>query len=78
MEPAGRGALRGRVSKGRYENLARGRTSATKTSRSCNTPAARPASAKGAVLTHRNLVANVLQAEAWFKPTVLPDEQQVD
>ena len=24
--------------------------------------------AKGAMLTHRNLVANVIQAETWFKP----------
>ncbi len=24
--------------------------------------------AKGAVLTHRNIIANILQAEAWFKP----------
>ena len=24
---------------------------------------------KAAILTHKNLVANILQAEAWFKPT---------
>ena len=29
---------------------------------------------KGAVLTHRNLVANVLQAEAWIRPQLDPDE----
>ena len=32
---------------------------------------------KGAVLTHRNLVANVLQAEAWIAPAWNPDEQQL-
>ncbi|MEM1243329.1 MAG: AMP-binding protein [Pseudomonadota bacterium] len=26
--------------------------------------------AKGAILTHRNLIANILQLEAWFKPAV--------
>ncbi|MDH4106160.1 MAG: AMP-binding protein [Gammaproteobacteria bacterium] len=29
---------------------------------------------KGAVLTHRNLVANVLQSEAWIKPSLRADE----
>jgi long-chain acyl-CoA synthetase len=29
--------------------------------------------AKGAVLTHRNLVANVMQAEAWVKPSLQTD-----
>ena len=32
---------------------------------------------KGAVLTHRNLVANVLQAEAWIKPNLRADEALV-
>ncbi len=32
---------------------------------------------KGAVLTHRNLVANVLQAEAWIRPSLRPDEPLV-
>ena len=32
---------------------------------------------KGAVLTHRNLVANVLQAEAWVKPSLEPGESFV-
>jgi long-chain acyl-CoA synthetase len=32
---------------------------------------------KGAVLTHRNLVANVLQAEAWIKPSLRADEALV-
>jgi long-chain acyl-CoA synthetase len=32
---------------------------------------------KGAVLTHRNLVANVLQAEAWVRPAMKPDEAVV-
>jgi long-chain acyl-CoA synthetase len=29
---------------------------------------------KGAVLTHRNIVANVLQAEAWVRPSLKPGE----
>ncbi|MCE3284649.1 MAG: long-chain-fatty-acid--CoA ligase [Steroidobacteraceae bacterium] len=32
---------------------------------------------KGAVLTHRNIVANVLQAEAWMKPAMKPGESVV-
>jgi len=34
---------------------------------------------KGAVLLHRNLVANILQSEAWFQPALkqLPEGQQV-
>ncbi|HXW10686.1 MAG TPA: AMP-binding protein, partial [Steroidobacteraceae bacterium] len=32
---------------------------------------------KGAVLTHRNMVANVLQAEAWIKPALKPGEPMV-
>jgi long-chain acyl-CoA synthetase len=32
---------------------------------------------KGAVLTHRNLVANVLQAEAWVRPSMKDDEDLV-
>ena len=32
---------------------------------------------KGAVLTHRNLVANVLQSEAWIRPELTTDEQLV-
>ncbi|MDR3492688.1 MAG: AMP-binding protein [Gammaproteobacteria bacterium] len=31
--------------------------------------------AKGAILTHRNIVANVLQAEAWFKPLFTPGKE---
>lgn len=31
--------------------------------------------AKGAMLTHRNLVANVLQAEAWFRPLFRHDRE---
>jgi len=31
--------------------------------------------AKGAVLTHRNIVANILQAEAWIKGLVKPGEE---
>jgi len=33
----------------------------------CNTPAA-DGIAKGAMLLHRNLVANVLQSQVWLKP----------
>jgi long-chain acyl-CoA synthetase len=34
---------------------------------------------KGAVLLHRNLVANVLQAEAWYQPALkkIPDGEQI-
>ncbi|HWJ07708.1 MAG TPA: AMP-binding protein [Steroidobacteraceae bacterium] len=32
---------------------------------------------KGAVLTHRNMVANVLQAEAWIQPAMTADEKIV-
>jgi long-chain acyl-CoA synthetase len=32
--------------------------------------------AKGAILTHRNMIANVLQADAWIRPT-LPTQGQV-
>src|SRR5882672_839465 len=32
---------------------------------------------KGAMLTHRNLVANVLQAEAWMKPWISSNEEVV-
>lgn len=30
--------------------------------------------AKGAILTHRNMIANMLQAEAWFKSLLIEDE----
>ena len=33
--------------------------------------------AKAAVLTHRNMVANVLQASAWITPSLKADEEQV-
>jgi long-chain acyl-CoA synthetase len=33
--------------------------------------------AKGAMLTHRNLVANTLQVRAWFKPIANPDGSDV-
>ena len=47
------------------------------TSPSCNTPAAPPASRKGATLLHRNIVANVLQNDAWLQPA-LKKPPQVD
>jgi len=31
--------------------------------------------AKGAILTHRNIIANILQAEAWFKPLFDPGKE---
>ncbi len=37
---------------------------------SCSTPAARPGVSKGAQLLHRNIVANVLQSEAWYQPAL--------
>ncbi|MDR3477624.1 MAG: AMP-binding protein [Gammaproteobacteria bacterium] len=33
--------------------------------------------AKGAILTHGNLVANILQAEAWFKPLFVPGKETI-
>ena len=33
--------------------------------------------AKGAVLTHRNMVANVLQSEAWFKTVINSDNEVI-
>jgi long-chain acyl-CoA synthetase len=33
--------------------------------------------AKGAVLLHRNVIANVLQNEAWFKPTLAKHQEQL-
>ena len=46
------------------------RASAPTTSRCCSTPAAPPACRKGAVLLHRNVIANVLQSEAWNQPVM--------
>ena len=37
---------------------------------SCNTPAGPRGCPKGAELTHRNIVAAILQAEAWFTPAL--------
>jgi long-chain acyl-CoA synthetase len=31
---------------------------------------------KGATLTHRNIIANILQCEAWFKPSLAGDNEQ--
>ena len=44
----------------------------------CSTPAAPPAF-QGAVLLHRNIIANTLQAEAWYAPVMrtIPTEQQL-
>jgi long-chain acyl-CoA synthetase len=33
--------------------------------------------AKGAMLTHRNMIANVLQADAWIKPTLPPQAEMI-
>jgi long-chain acyl-CoA synthetase len=33
--------------------------------------------AKGAILTHRNMVANVLQADAWIRPTLPPQAETI-
>lgn len=30
---------------------------------------------KGAMLTHRNIIANILQAEAWLKSTLVPEKE---
>ncbi len=64
------------MSKGRYENLVRADLGLEDVAFLQYTGGTTGVS-KGAVLTHRNLVANVLQAEAWIKPTLLPDQQQV-
>ncbi len=39
-----------------------------RTSPACNIPAARPASPRAPCFTHRNLIANMLQAAAWLQP----------
>ena len=33
--------------------------------------------AKGAILTHRNMISNVLQADAWIKPTLPPQAEMI-
>ena len=70
LQPAGRGALQRRARAGPRGTLQRSPRSGPTTSRCCSTPAAPPASRKGAVLLHRNVIANVLQSEAWNEPVM--------
>ena len=60
------------LSKGRYENLERVELGHEDIAFLQYTGGTTGVS-KGAVLTHRNLVANVLQSEAWIRPQLDPD-----
>jgi long-chain acyl-CoA synthetase len=64
------------LSKGRYENLERVELAHEDIAFLQYTGGTTGVS-KGAVLTHRNLVANVLQSEAWIRPELKLDEQLV-
>jgi long-chain acyl-CoA synthetase len=64
------------LSKGRYENLERARLGHEDIAFLQYTGGTTGVS-KGAVLTHRNLVANVLQAEAWVRSAMTPDEKVI-
>ncbi len=64
------------LSKGRYENLERVELGHEDIAFLQYTGGTTGVS-KGAVLTHRNLVANVLQSEAWIQPHLDPDQPLV-
>ena len=64
------------LSKGRYENLERVELGHEDIAFLQYTGGTTGVS-KGAVLTHRNLVANVLQSEAWIRPELKLDEPLV-
>ena len=64
------------LSKGRYENLERVELGHEDIAFLQYTGGTTGVS-KGAVLTHRNLVANVLQSEAWIRPQLDPDQPLV-
>ena len=64
------------LSKGRYENLAPV-TLGPEDIAFLQYTGGTTGVSKGAVLTHRNVVANVLQSEAWAKPALKPDERIV-
>jgi long-chain acyl-CoA synthetase len=64
------------LSKGRYENLERVELDHEDIAFLQYTGGTTGVS-KGAVLTHRNLVANVLQSEAWIRPELKLDEPLV-
>ena len=68
LQPARRDPLQRRAGHGPRRHASRRRPSRATTSRCCSTPAAPPACRKGAVLKHRNIIANVLQSEAWNEP----------
>ncbi|MBP6106638.1 MAG: AMP-binding protein [Steroidobacteraceae bacterium] len=61
------------LSKGRYENLERVELGHEDIAFLQYTGGTTGVS-KGAVLTHRNLIANVLQSEAWIRAELKPDE----
>ena len=61
------------LSKGRYENLERVELGHEDIAFLQYTGGTTGVS-KGAVLTHRNLIANVLQSEAWIRPQLDPDQ----
>ena len=79
LRAAGRRALQRRARQGRGKHASSRRRSAPTTSPCCSTPAAPPACSKGAVLLHRNLVANILQSEAWYQPALkkMPAGEQI-
>jgi long-chain acyl-CoA synthetase len=64
------------LSQGRYENLERA-TLGHEDIAFLQYTGGTTGVSKGAVLTHRNLVANVLQAEAWIRPNLRSDEPLV-
>jgi long-chain acyl-CoA synthetase len=64
------------LSKGRYENLERVTLDQEDIAFLQYTGGTTGVS-KGAILTHRNLVANVLQSEAWIRPSLRPDQPLV-
>jgi long-chain acyl-CoA synthetase len=64
------------ISKGRYENL-EPVTLAHDDVAFLQYTGGTTGVSKGAVLTHRNLVSNVLQAEAWIRPSLRGDEPLV-
>ena len=47
-----------------------GRMSAIATSPSCSTPEERPACQQGRHADSPNMIANMLQAEAWYQPAL--------
>ena len=63
------------LDKGKKLPLQAGQYRLSKTWRFCNTPVAPPVWPKGAMLTHRNIVANLLQSRAWLSQ--MDDSQEI-